>query len=402
MSLGGFSQTRLARVESALSSYVERGEVPGVAALVRRRGETHVFVRGNQAVGGAPMGRGTIVRISSMTKPIGAVAAMVLVEEGKLRLDEPVDRLLPELANRRVLARLDAALDDTVPSERPITVRDLLTFRMGFGQLMAPPNAYPILQAANDLQIGMGPPNPQRMPEPEEWIRRLGTLPLMFQPGERWLYNTGLDVLGVLIARASGQSLDVFLRERIFEPLGMPDTSFGVPTAKLDRLAESYWTNPWTGKMDVFDPVEGGQWSQPPRFPSAAAGLVSTVDDYLAFSQMLLDGGRAASTRILSRPAVELLTDDQLTPAQKANSGLVPDFFDSHGWGFGVAVVTRRVDLAGSVGSYGWDGGLGTGWLSDPREQLVTLLMTQVAWSSPSPPPILVDFRNLAYQAIDD
>ncbi len=182
-----------------------------------------------------------------MSKPITAVATLILVEECALRLDEPVDRLLPELANRKVLKQLDGPLDDTVPARRPITVRDLLTFRMGFGQLMAPPDAYPILRAANELQIGMGPPNPSAMPAPDEWIRRLGTLPLMHQPGERWLYNTGSDVLGVLIARASGQSFETFLRERIFEPLGMKDTGFSVPAAKIDRLATSYWTNFATG-----------------------------------------------------------------------------------------------------------------------------------------------------------
>src|SRR5258706_15303048 len=154
---------------------------------------------------------------------------MIGVEECKLRLDEPVDR--------QVLKRLDGPLDDTEPAKRPITVRDLLTFCMGFGQLMAPPDAYPILSAANEQQIGMGPPSPSSMPPPDEWMRRLGSLPLMHQPGEVWMYNTGSDVLGVLIARASGQSLETFLHERLFEPLGMKDTGFSVPEASRDRLA---------------------------------------------------------------------------------------------------------------------------------------------------------------------
>src|SRR5437763_15194032 len=189
----------------------------------------------------------TIFRISSMTKPIIAVATMILLEECTLRLDEPVDRLLPELANRQVLKRLDGPLDDTVPANRPITVRDLLTFRMGFGQMMAPPDAYPILKTANEQQIGMGPPSPSTMPAPEEWMRRLGQLPLMHQPGEQWMYNTGSDVLGVLIARASGQPLATVLRDRLFEPLGMTDTGFSVPEASLDPLATSYWTDPARG-----------------------------------------------------------------------------------------------------------------------------------------------------------
>src|SRR5438874_3639376 len=192
----------------------------------------------------APIRRDTLFRISSMSKPITAVATMILVEECKLRLDEPVDRWLPELAGRQVLKRLDGQLDDTVPANRPTTVRDLLTFRMGFGQMMALPDAYPILKAANEQQIGMGPPSPSMMPAPDEWIRRLGQLPLMHQPGEKWMYNTGSDALGVLIARASGQQLEAFLRERIFEPLGMKDTAFSVSAASLDRLATSYSTNP--------------------------------------------------------------------------------------------------------------------------------------------------------------
>src|SRR5438445_5003328 len=205
MSTSGLSKARLSRMHEVMAGYVERGEVPGLVTLVSRRGEVHVDVIGTQAIGDSPpMRRDTIFRISSMTKPITAAATMILVEECKLRMDEPVDRWLPELAERKVLKRLDGPLDDTVPANRPITVRDLLTFRMGFGQMMAPPDAYPILKAANDLQIGMGPPQPQAMPAPDEWIRRLGALPLMHQPGERWLYNTGSDVLGVLIARASG------------------------------------------------------------------------------------------------------------------------------------------------------------------------------------------------------
>jgi len=238
MSSGGLSAARLGRMHDVMAGYVAHGEVPGLVTLVSRHGETHVDVIGAQAIGGSdPMRRDTIFRISSMTKPITAAATMILVEECKLRLDEAVDQLLPELAERRVLTRLDAPLDDTVPAQRSITVRDLLTFRMGFGQMMAPPDAYPILQAANAQQIGMGPPNPTSMPAPDEWMRRLGSLQLMHQPGERWMYNTGSDVLGVLIARAAGQEFETFLRERIFEPLGMKDTGFSVPAAKLDRLA---------------------------------------------------------------------------------------------------------------------------------------------------------------------
>lgn len=182
----------------------------------------------------------------------------------------------------------------------------------------------------------------------------------------------------------------------------MKDTSFSVPAAKIDRLATSYSANPETGALEVYDEARGGQWSSPPVFPSAAGGLVSTIDDYLAFAQMMLNRGKHGSERVLSRPSVETMTTDQLTPAQKAASGLVGGYFDSHGWGFGLSMVTRREDIAGSVGQFGWDGGLGTSWRSDPREDLVAILMTQRAWTSPSPPDVCLDFWTSAYQAIDD
>jgi CubicO group peptidase (beta-lactamase class C family) len=274
--------------------------VPGLVALVSRRGEVHVDAIGRKAVGRDPIRRDTIVRISSMTKPITAAATMILVEECKLRLDEPVDRLLPELAGRNVLKRLDGPLDDTLPANRPISVLDLLTFRMGFGIVMPP--GTPIQKAMSEQLLGQGPPSPSTPPAPDEWIRRLGTLPLMHQPGEKWMYNTGSDVLGVLIARASGQPLETFLRERLFEPLGMNDTGFSVPPAKLDRLATSYWTNPESGALELYDEAEGGQWDRPPAFPSGAGGLASTIDDYLAFGQMMLNKGKHSSERILSRP----------------------------------------------------------------------------------------------------
>jgi CubicO group peptidase (beta-lactamase class C family) len=402
MRTGGLSKARLDRMHEVMARYVERGEVPGIVTLVCRRDEVHADAIGMKAAGASdPVRRDTIFRIASMTKPITAAAAMILVEECKLRLDEPVDRLLPELADRMVLQRLEAPLNYTVPANRPIIVRDLLTFRMGFGIVMAPPGTYPIQTATSELLLGQGPPRPQTPPAPDEWIRRLGTLPLMHQPGEKWMYHTGSDVLGVLIARAAGQPFEAFLRERIFEPLGMMDTAFSVPAGKLDRLATSYWNHPETGQLELYDPAEGGEWSRSPAFPSGGGGLVSTVDDFLAFGQMMLNNGEHGSERILSRPSVELMTTDHLTPEQKAVSGLGPGFFDSHGWGFGVSVVTRR-EVAGSIGGFGWAGGLGTSWCSDPREGMVGILLTQRAWTSPIPPDVCRDFWTLAYQAIDD
>jgi CubicO group peptidase (beta-lactamase class C family) len=403
MGVSGLSKARLERMHDVMAGYVDRGQVPGLVALVSRAGELRVDALGSLAVGGqSRVQRDTIFRIASMTKPVTAAAAMILVEECQLRLDEPVDRLLPELADRKVIKRFEGALDDTVPAKRSITVRDLLTFRMGFGIVVAPPDPCPILKAASDLRIGLGPPSPRSMPAPDEWIRRLGSLPLMHQPGKKWMYSTGSDVLGVLIARASGQPFEAFLRERIFDPLGMKDTGFSVPAEKINRLATSYATNPQTGAFEVYDQPANGQWSRPPAFPAGASGLVSTADDFLAFSQMMLNKGKLGSVRILSRPSVELMTTDQLTPEQKATSGLTEVFFESRGWGFGVSIVTRRTDLAASIGMYGWDGGLGTSWRADPAENLTGILLTQCMWPSPSGPDVFLDFWAALYQSIDD
>jgi predicted dithiol-disulfide oxidoreductase (DUF899 family) len=399
-SLGGLAPDRLARMRDVMAGYVQRGDVPGVVTAVSRRGEIHIEALGTQAYeGDAPMRRDTLFRIASLTKPVAAVAAMILVEECRLRLDDPVDPFLPELADRRVLRSLDADLDDTVPAHRPITLRDLLTLRMGLGYIMEPVD-YPILRAVAEQGVLQGPPTPATSPSPDEWMRRVGSLPLMFQPGERWMYDLGMDVLGVLIARAADQPLETFLRERIFSPLGMKDTSFSVPPEKIHRLAPAYTTNPVTGERAVFDPSEGGAWSQPPRFPSAGGGLVSTADDYLAFGQMMLNGGRFGEARILSRPSVEAMTVDQLTPDQRADARLF--LGPNRSWGLGMAVVTERDGVAAVPGRFGWDGGFGTSWSSDPREGLVGVLLTQQLWTSPQPPPIWLDFWTLAYQSISD
>jgi CubicO group peptidase (beta-lactamase class C family) len=367
-----------------------------------RHGETHVEVLGQHALGASsPVRRDTLFRVSSMSKPITAVLALILIEECKLRLDDPIDRWLPELSQRRVLRRIDSSLDDTVPAKRPISVRDLLTFRMGFGQMMARPDAYPILKAAHERQIGMGPPEPSVTPAPDEWLRRLGELPLMYQPGEQWMYHTSSDALGLLLARATGKPLPALFDERIFQPLGMKDTGFSVREDQRERFATGYWNNFQSGAFEVFDPAEGGQWNQPPAFHSGGGGLVSTADDYFAFASMLHDHGQHARGRLLSRPSVELMTSDQLSLSQKTAT-LMSGFFDNHGWGFGVAVVTRRGSIGQSVGKYGWDGGLGTTWANDPSEDLISILLTQRAWTSPTPPPVALDFATSVYQALGD
>ena len=404
---GGFSEAGLCRLREVLARHVESKKIPGLVALVSRGGETHVEAIGTMRHDGGPsMRRDTIFRMASTSKPVAIAAAMVLLDECRLRLDDPVEPWLPELADRRVLTRADGPLDDTVPARRPITVRDLLTSTFGLGMDMTALGS-PIMGAI--FEQGLTPDLPEPMPEPDEWMRRLGTLPLMYQPGQRWQYHISIDVLGVLVARVTGRSFETFLRERIFEPLGMKDTGFHVPADKIDRLPPLYAPDPQTAEFLVWDEAEGGRHSRPPAFQGGGGGLSSTVDDYHAYFQMLLNHGMHGGERILSRPAVALMTTNRLTPEQQAardtmarNNVHVSYGQGQHGsWGFGMAVRTYRGDYA-SIGQFGWDGGSGTSTYADPDKQLTGILLTQVGMSVPDPARVIHDFWTTLYQAIDD
>jgi CubicO group peptidase (beta-lactamase class C family) len=403
----GFSETGLRRIRDVLARHVESGKIPGLVALVSRGGQTHVETAGTMRHdGGAPMRRDTIFRMASTSKPVTMAAAMILLDECRLRLDDLVEQWLPELADRQVLKRIDSPLDDTVPARRPITVRDVLTSTFGLGMDMTALGT-PIMGAI--FEQGLTPDLPTPMPEPDEWMRRLGTLPLMHQPGERWQYHIGNDLLGVLVARVTGQSFETFLRERIFDPLGMKDTGFHLPAGKIDRLPPLYAPDPQTGEFLVWDPAEGGRHSQPPAFQGGGGGLVSTVDDFNACFRMLLNHGTHGSERILSRAAVELMTTNRLTAEQNAvrnamatNNVHVSFGQGQHGgWGMGMAVRTYRGDYA-PIGQFGWDGGSGTTTYADPANQLTGILLTQVGMSIPDPARLIHDFWTTVYQAIDD
>ncbi len=395
----GLSKPRLERLRGLLEANVERGDLPGFVALIHRHGQCHVMVGGTLALAGKErMQRDTIFRIASLTKPMLAAAAMTMVEEGSLRLDDPVDDLLPELADRRVLKSLDRPLDDTVPVRRPITLRDLLTFRFGLGAVMAFPARHPIQKAMEAAGVAPGPFGPTLTAD--QYMARLGELPLIHQPGERWLYHTGSDVLGILLARAADRPLADVLQERLFGPLGMKDTGFCVPAGKLARLACAYRHDAAAGGLVCLDRGKDGRWSQPPVFESGGGGLVSTADDCLAFWCMMLDRGRHDGRRLLARPTVEAMTADQLLPSQKDGAELF--FGDSKGWGFGFGVTVRRTDPWETPGRFGWDGGLGTSAYADPQEGLVGVLLTQRMMESPRPPRAFTDFWSGAYQAIDD
>jgi CubicO group peptidase (beta-lactamase class C family) len=388
------SRAGLDRLHEAMAARVAKGELPGLVTLVARDGEVHLDAIGTMASGGAePMRRDAIFRIASMTKPIIAAATMMLVEAGALALDEPVDRLLPELARPRVLRRVDGPLEDTVPAARPITVEDLMTFRLGSGMLTEPTfdPPFPIVEAARALPLMEGVPGRDVPVEPDAWMRRFASLPLMYQPGERWQYNTGSLLLGVLVGRAAGEPLEAFLQTRIFEPLGMDETGFTLPVEQAHRLPAQYTADFETGAVRPHEGTGPAVWTRPPPFPSGAGGLLSTADDFLAFARLLLDGGVYRGRRLLSERSVELMTTNHLTPEQIAGGGVL---LSGSGWGYGMAVTVAHDEVSAEPGRYGWAGGYGTSWFNDPARRLIAIVLTQTVgflWSGG-----LSEFQELA------
>ncbi|MGD0391604.1 MAG: serine hydrolase domain-containing protein [Acidimicrobiales bacterium] len=383
------SRDGLERFADVAAHHVGSDKIPGLVALVSRDDQVHVETLGSLSVGGTPVSRDSQFRIASTSKPVTGAAIMTLVDEGVVRLEDPVERWLPELAHRRVLRRMDGPLDDTVPAPRPITVLDLLTFTFGFGmvaEMFMAARPWPVVQAATDLHLcTLGPPNPDEQPDPDSWIAGLGSLPLMAEPGRRWMYNTGASVLGVLAGRAAGIPFTDVVRGRIFEPLGMRDTAFWA--SDVSRLATAYVST--ADGLQVWDPPDG-QWSHPPAFADGAAGLVSTADDLLAFARMFL----AAGAPVLSEEAVAQMTRDQLTPAQRA--GTADAFLHGRTWGLCQSVITDGP----RSGAFGWDGGLGTSWLVDPARALVVIVLTQRLWATSEPPALHVELQDAAYAAL--
>jgi CubicO group peptidase (beta-lactamase class C family) len=384
----------IARLHAAMSAHVERGELPGLVALVAVGEAVHVEVVGKKDFGDRePLPRDAVFRIASLTKPIAAAAAMTFVDDGTFALEDSVEELLPELAHRRVLRSIDAELDDTVPAERPITIEDLLTCKLGFGIVLAPPGTYPIQRAAERLDLGtLGPPWPPHRMSGDEWIRRLASLPWMDQPGAGWRYNTGIQVLGLLLQRAGGRPLGEVLRARILEPLGMDETAFTVRPDQVDRLTTAYEPDPVTGQLHPLDRVADSYWRTELPFPTAAGWLVSTIDDLWLFVRMLLGRGSALDgTRVLSAHAVEEMLVDRLTPEQRQANRLF--LGDDSSWGYGMAVpIAGR---AAGPQPFGWDGGTGTVWRSDARAGVTRILLTQRAMTSPEPPASFVEFASV-------
>ena len=381
----------MTKLREILAKQAASGAVPGAVALVARDGRVEV-----EAVGLAnleahtPLTRESIFRIASITKPITAAAIMMLVDDGLMALDDLVERWLPELASPMVVRTPGSPVDDVVPANRPITVLDLLTSRAGYG--FPSDFSLPAVQALFSVQTDGR--EVQLRPEPDEWMSRLAAIPLLYHPGEAWLYDTCSDLQGVLIARASGRALQVLLAERIFEPLGMVDTGFEVPAAKRDRLT-SYYRPGSDGTLELADAPDG-QWSHLPVFPAGAGGLASTVDDWHRFARMILEEGALDGRQLLSPEAVRQITTNHLSPPQREIGAL---FLEGQGWGFGGSVDIEPIEPWNVPGRYGWVGGTGTTAHIVPSTGSVAILLTQVAATSPIPPAIMRDFWGYTAEA---
>lgn len=380
-------------LNDTMGRHVGNGSAPGAVGLVARGDRIEVATVGAVDVqGSSPMARDSIFRFASTTKPITAAAAMMLVDEGRIALGDPIATWLPELAAPCVVRTPASPIDDLVPAARPITVLDLLTFRAGWG--FPADFSLPAVAPLFD-ELRQGPPQPQGVAAPDDWLAALSGIPMLHQPGEAWLYNTCSDILGVLIARAADQPLPEFLATRLFDPLGMVDTGFSVPAGTLDRFTSYYRADP-AGGLELVD-GPGGQWSTPPAFPSGAGGLVGTADDWHAFARMLLAGGTVDGRRLLSPDSVRLMTTDHLTPTQRAAGEL---FLEGQGWGFGGSVDVAAVDPWNVPGRYGWIGGTGTAAHVVPSTATVTIVLSQLELAGPTGPALMRDVWRYAEQRL--
>ena len=375
---------RWQRARDALDAHVAAGRLPGYAVAVDHAGETTIWAGGRMALDDdRQMQTGTRCRIASLTKPVGGALLMTLVERGELALDDEVGRWLPELAAPRVLRDPAGPLDRTVAADQPILVEQLATMTWGLGALFPP---CPLSEAMEEWGVAPGPIPPQM--DADEYIARIGGLPLAFQPGRAWLYHTGSDVLSVLVSRATGRSVAELVAERITGPLGMRDTGFWCDP---DLLPAVYM--PAADGLELFDPPDAA-FARPPRFEALGSGLVSTVEDYLRFMTALRDGGGP----ILSAGSVEIMTSDRLTAVQRASSRVI--LAEGSSWGLNLEVDLTRTEPWTNPGRFGWNGGFGTAANVDPVADLTIVFFSQRMLESPAPPATFTDLWRAAYAEV--
>lgn len=377
------SPEHIARIAAPAHDAVATGDIPGVVCLVWRRGELlqldAVGLRDIEAQ--SPVKRDTIFRIASMSKPVTSAVALILMEQGVMRLDDPITKWAPEFADMRVLRRPEGPLDDTYPAPRSITIEDLMTHRSGLSYGFTAKGH--LAQALQD-RFGFKLENWR---SPEEWMTALGSLPLSYAPGERFNYGHSTDVLGFIIGRAARSSLREAMQELLFAPLRMADTDFWIPPEKRDRAAVLYTSS----APGTFTPTSlaGFIDAAPPVITAGGHGLVSTADDYLSFARMLLQGGEVNGTRTLSQESIRLMTENRLTPAQRRVSQFGLPFFMGQGFGLGVSMITdvkRNAWMGkGSLGAYSWPGLFGGWWQADPEQEMVMLWLQQTM--PPQAPP---------------
>ena len=390
----GLSSLRLEKITTVVQGSVDRGEIAGAVTLVARHGQV-IWLRatGKQdRENSKPMRTDSIFRICSMTKPLVTLGVMMLYEEGRFQLDDPISKYIPEFGDPKVLVTPKEGKPYTIPASKPITIRNLLTHTSGIGYNWDA-SLGPFYKEAN-IASGLLPFDGTI----GENVKRLARLPLLFNPGERWNYGLNVDVLGYLIEVVSGKPLDQFLKQRVFDPLGMPDTFFYVPQDKLDRLAAAYtW---YEGKgLSPFPetPITEGTFAYSADYPihgpkklfSGGAGLCSTASDYARFCQLMLNKGRLG-TQLISRKSIELMTHDQLGPK-------FPD--QEFGLGFGIDGEKTPLHELGSAGQYQWGGFFYTGFTIDPKEDMITVFMAQLHPGSPS---TMGEFHTLAYAALQE
>lgn len=391
----GFSADRLKRIDNNMNEWVKNGWMNGAVGMVIRNGKIVYYKSAgyNDVEAKAPMPKDDIFRIASQTKAITSVAVMMLYEEGKFLLDDPVSKYIPAFAHEQVLDKFNEAdtTYTTVPAKRDITIRNLLTHTSGIGYAQIGTKEAKAIYAKNNITAGLSVHNDKL----SDAMKRLGALPLMYQPGDKWMYGLNIDLLGYLVEIWSGMSPDEFFRKRIFEPLGMNDTYFNVPEEKANRLVNLYEEDSLGHLIKKSGDILSVDIDYPLRsktYFSGGGGLSSTIYDYAIFLQMLLNGGEYNGVRLLSRNSVRMMTMNQIGDLSLGE--------DKFGLGFEIVTDESSGRFPSQAGTYSWGGAFATSYWVDPKEKMVILFYRQL-WGT-THGELADKFRVLAYQALND